>query len=115
MAVRAGVALLRAQALGYPSPPWQVLAVAMGSTSFSASAADSRDQTIAELKAQLEALSAKVAELDRASILVTDDQIDPDLVERLRLGLPLAEADPASFYGGGDAGYVDHAPYEHTA
>lgn len=27
---------------------------------------------------------AKVAELDRASILVTDDQIDPDLVERLR-------------------------------
>ena len=37
------------------------LAVAMGSTSFSASAADSRDQTIAELKAQLEALSAKLA------------------------------------------------------
>lgn len=40
---------------------------------------------------------------------------NPDLVERLRLGLPLAEADPASFYAGGDEGYVDHAPYEHTA
>ena len=36
---------------------------------------------------------------------------NPDLVERLRLGLPLAEADPATFYGGGEHGYLDHAPY----
>ena len=52
------------------------LAVAMGSTSFSASAADSRDQTIAELKAQLEALSAKVAELEERSDAQSDVNID---------------------------------------
>ena len=46
------------------------LAVAMGSTSFSASAADNRDQTIAELKAQLEALTAKVAELEERMFVV---------------------------------------------
>lgn len=40
---------------------------------------------------------------------------NPDLVERLRLGLPLAEADPATFYGGGAAGLVDHPTYRHTA
>jgi N-ethylmaleimide reductase len=33
---------------------------------------------------------------------------NPDLVRRLRLGLPLAEADPATFYGGGAAGYTDY-------
>ena len=36
---------------------------------------------------------------------------NPDLVERLRLGLPLAEADPATFYGGGERGYLDQSPY----
>lgn len=36
---------------------------------------------------------------------------NPDLVERLRLGLPLAEADPATFYGGGELGYLDHPTY----
>ncbi|MCH1865494.1 alkene reductase [Nocardioides sp. CFH 31398] len=40
---------------------------------------------------------------------------NPDLVERLRLRLPLAEADPATFYGGGDAGYLDYPAYRHTA
>jgi N-ethylmaleimide reductase len=40
---------------------------------------------------------------------------NPDLVERLRIGLPLAEADPATFYGGGDTGYLDYAAYRHTA
>ncbi|MXG90208.1 alkene reductase [Nocardioides flavescens] len=40
---------------------------------------------------------------------------NPDLVERLRLGLPLAEADPATFYGGGAAGLVDYPTYRHTA
>jgi phosphate-selective porin OprO/OprP len=52
------------------------LAVAMGSTSFSASAADSRDQTIAELKAQLEALSAKVAELEDRTDAQSDVNLD---------------------------------------
>ena len=33
---------------------------------------------------------------------------NPDLPRRLREGLPLAEPDPATFYGGGDAGYVDY-------
>ncbi len=36
---------------------------------------------------------------------------NPDLVERLRLALPLAEADPATFYGGGELGYLDHPTY----
>ncbi|QHC61086.1 alkene reductase [Rathayibacter sp. VKM Ac-2760] len=33
---------------------------------------------------------------------------NPDLVERLREGAALTEADPATFYGGGDEGYVDY-------
>lgn len=33
---------------------------------------------------------------------------NPDLVERLRLGAPLAEPDRATFYGGGATGYVDY-------
>lgn len=33
---------------------------------------------------------------------------NPDLVERLRLGAPLAEADHATFYGGGAEGYTDY-------
>lgn len=31
---------------------------------------------------------------------------------RLRLGLPLAEADPATYYAGGDHGYLDYPTYE---
>ena len=33
---------------------------------------------------------------------------NPDLVERLKTGAPLAEGDPATFYGGGAAGYTDY-------
>jgi N-ethylmaleimide reductase len=33
----------------------------------------------------------------------------PDLVTRFALGLPIAPADPATFYGGGAAGYVEQA------
>lgn len=36
---------------------------------------------------------------------------NPDLVERLRNGWPLAEADGATFYGGGEAGYTDYPTY----
>jgi N-ethylmaleimide reductase len=35
---------------------------------------------------------------------------NPDLVERLRLGAALRRPDPATFYGGGAAGYTDYAP-----
>jgi len=34
---------------------------------------------------------------------------NPDLVERMRRGAPLNVPDPASFYGGGAAGYTDYA------
>src|SRR5690606_19796030 len=37
---------------------------------------------------------------------------NPDLVERLRNGWPLADADPATFYGGGAAGYTDYPTWE---
>ncbi|AZM58315.1 MULTISPECIES: alkene reductase [unclassified Streptomyces] len=40
---------------------------------------------------------------------------NPDLVERLRLGLPMAPADEATYYQGGDAGYLTYPAYQHTA
>jgi len=33
---------------------------------------------------------------------------NPDLVERLRKGKPLAEGDRATYYGGGAKGYTDY-------
>jgi N-ethylmaleimide reductase len=33
---------------------------------------------------------------------------NPDLVDRLRAGAPLAKADKATFYGGGERGYTDY-------
>lgn len=65
------------------------LAVAMGSTSFSASAADNRDQTIAELKAQLEALTAKVAELEERTDAQSDVNLDTaQQLDKLNTGSP---------------------------
>ena len=63
------------------------------STSFSASAADSRDQTIAELKAQLEALSAKVAELEEriAQTKLTKEARDKATAELKKLRRENAE------------------------
>ncbi|ROP38321.1 alkene reductase [Saccharothrix texasensis] len=40
---------------------------------------------------------------------------NPDLVERLRADLPLASADTATYYQGGDAGYLTYPAYRHTA
>ncbi|WP_217143080.1 alkene reductase [Streptomyces sp. AC627_RSS907] len=40
---------------------------------------------------------------------------NPDLVERLRSGLPLAPVDEDTFYQGGDAGYITYPTYQHTA
>lgn len=34
---------------------------------------------------------------------------NPDLVRRIREGIPLAEGDPAAWYVAGDAGYIDYA------
>jgi N-ethylmaleimide reductase len=40
---------------------------------------------------------------------------NPDLVERLRTGLPLREADPATYYTGGDEGYLTYGAHQHVA
>ncbi|GHD69262.1 alkene reductase [Luteimonas padinae] len=40
---------------------------------------------------------------------------NPDLVERLRNGWPLAHADGATFYGGSTAGYTDYPAYREEA
>ncbi len=37
---------------------------------------------------------------------------NPDLVERFRIGAPLNEPDRATFYGGGEHGYIDYAALE---
>ncbi|WP_405360406.1 alkene reductase [Kitasatospora sp. NBC_00085] len=39
---------------------------------------------------------------------------NPDLVRRYRANLPLAAADPATFYGGGEVGYTDY-PFHQDA
>ncbi|WP_369243864.1 alkene reductase [Streptomyces sp. R41] len=38
---------------------------------------------------------------------------NPDLVERLRIGAPLNESDRDTWYGGGDAGYLDYVSHQH--
>ncbi|MBB4932872.1 N-ethylmaleimide reductase [Lipingzhangella halophila] len=38
---------------------------------------------------------------------------NPDLVERLRADLPLDEADPETYYQGGDEGYLDYTSYRY--
>ncbi|GAA0930513.1 alkene reductase [Pseudonocardia zijingensis] len=38
---------------------------------------------------------------------------NPDLVERLRADLPLAEADPDTYYQGGDTGYLTYPAYRY--
>ncbi|HET9169490.1 MAG TPA: alkene reductase [Actinospica sp.] len=40
---------------------------------------------------------------------------NPDLVERLRIGAPIAPVDEATYYGGGDAGYLTYPTYQHVA
>ncbi|SFD69662.1 hypothetical protein [Streptomyces aidingensis] len=36
---------------------------------------------------------------------------NPDLVRRYRENLPLADADPATFYTGGETGYTDYPSF----
>lgn len=52
------------------------LAVAMGSASFNVAAADNTDQQIAELKAQLEAMQAKIIELEERTDAQSEVNID---------------------------------------
>jgi N-ethylmaleimide reductase len=40
---------------------------------------------------------------------------NPDLVERMRIGAPLAQADPATMYGGDANGYIDYPTLAGTA
>jgi N-ethylmaleimide reductase len=40
---------------------------------------------------------------------------NPDLVERLRAGLPIADDDEGTWYQGGDSGYLDYPTYAHSA
>ncbi|MEU6414578.1 alkene reductase [Microbispora sp. NPDC046933] len=40
---------------------------------------------------------------------------NPDLVERLRQGLPIAPHDQSTWYQGGDAGYLTYPAYRHAA
>ncbi|TDD41112.1 alkene reductase, partial [Nonomuraea terrae] len=40
---------------------------------------------------------------------------NPDLVERLRQGLPIAPHDQSTWYEGGDAGYLTYTAYRHAA
>ncbi|WP_329177544.1 alkene reductase [Streptomyces sp. NBC_01477] len=39
---------------------------------------------------------------------------NPDLVERLRRGLPIAPVDEATYYQGGDAGYLTYPAHQHV-
>ncbi|MGW1712638.1 alkene reductase [Streptomyces sp. NPDC002156] len=40
---------------------------------------------------------------------------NPDLVERLRVGLPIAPVDEATYYQGGDAGYLTYSAHQYSA
>ncbi|MGY6027009.1 alkene reductase, partial [Streptomyces spinosirectus] len=40
---------------------------------------------------------------------------NPDLVERLRTGVPIAPVDETTYYQGGDAGYLTYPAYQYTA
>ncbi|RZU49251.1 N-ethylmaleimide reductase [Krasilnikovia cinnamomea] len=55
------------------------------------------------------ALGADLISFGRAFIA------NPDLVERLRLGLPIAEDDQRTWYAGGDEGYLTYPTYQHAA
>ncbi len=55
------------------------------------------------------ALGADLISFGRAFIA------NPDLVERLRAGLPIAPVDEATYYQGGDAGYLTYPAYQYTA
>ena len=56
--------------------------------------------------------------LDRGADLISFGRAfiaNPDLVERLRTTLPITPVDDATYYQGGDAGYLTYPTYQHTA
>lgn len=57
--------------------------------------------------------AARVLAEDRADLIAFGRPFisNPDLVERIRRGLPLAEADRATFYTAGEQGYTDYPTY----
>lgn len=69
--------------------PTAVLVVRYGRT---------REQIAADIDAGL----ADIAPLGRMALA------NPDIVDRLRTEAPLNELDPATLYGGGEAGYIDY-------
>ncbi|MGM4890419.1 alkene reductase [Tardiphaga sp. 862_B3_N4_1] len=56
------------------------------------------------------ALANKVLAADAADLIAFGKPFisNPDLVERLKIGAPLNDADKATFYGGGAKGYTDY-------
>ncbi|MFF5790603.1 alkene reductase [Paeniglutamicibacter sp. NPDC012692] len=75
--------------------PTAVLVVRYGRT---------REQIADDIDAGL----ADIAPLGRMALA------NPDIVERLRTDVPLNELDPATLYGGGEAGYVDYPTMAHA-
>lgn len=59
-------------------------------------------QPLEKLAADVEAGLADVVTIGRAALA------NPDVVERFRIGAPLNEPDPATFYGGDARGYTDY-------
>ena len=58
------------------------------------------------------ALALRMRQENRADLIAFGRPFisNPDLVERLRTGAPLAVADKATFYGGAEKGYTDYPP-----
>ena len=56
----------------------------------------------------------RVLDTNRADLIAIGRPFiaNPDLVERMKNGWPLAEPDRKTFYGGGEQGYVDYPFYE---
>lgn len=59
-------------------------------------------RTVEDLDRDVRAGTADIVPIGRWALA------NPDVVERLRAGVPMAEADPSTFYGGGAAGYTDY-------
>lgn len=65
-------------------------------------------RTREQIADDIEAGLADIAPLGRFALA------NPDIVERLRTGAPLSEIDPATLYGGGEAGYTDYPTLAQT-
>lgn len=59
-------------------------------------------RTREQISDDIDAGLADIAPLGRFALA------NPDIVDRLRIGAPLNELDPATIYGGGETGYIDY-------